>query len=190
MRPSLARYLVKITIAGVLINFVINFAVGRSHFGKLARVAVDGKGGIGDDTVLNAFLIGAITFWVLYPAARREGRSGRVRGGGSASRVVAWVARHHVLAGALFGFACATLLAIPSLVLLKRIGYTSLPLMPFVWAKSLFAVAVAVVATFVAGSWPSRARPTSATIRAGARSRPPRPVRRGRWTTSTKGAWR
>jgi hypothetical protein len=143
---GLGRYLVKVTGAAALINFGLNFAVARWHYGPMARVPVDGKGGLGDDTVINAFLICAITFWVLFPAARREARSGRVRGGGSDGKLLGWVARHAGSAGAIVGVAGVVLLAIPSLALLKGLGYTSLAGAQVAWPKGLFATAVAVVA--------------------------------------------
>jgi hypothetical protein len=150
-RSSYAAFVLGAT---ALINFAANFVVGRGKFGRLARLAVDGKGGMGDDTIFNAFLIGSLTFFFVFIGARRQARLGRVRGGGSASGVLAFIGRHPIASSIIAGFICAAAVAIPVVRVAKAHGVVTMSGADYVWAKCVFAtilsVAVAAVTGFVA----------------------------------------
>ena len=76
------RYLLISGAVALVVNLVVNALVGSALYAGQAMIPLEGDHSIAGDTVVGAFLIAFFTLLVVPPAARREVKSGKVRGGG------------------------------------------------------------------------------------------------------------
>ncbi len=94
----MVRYLLaKVVIPGALINFGINLAAGHALLPDTPTLALWGSPGVALDALAGAYLIAFFTLLLVIPDARREARSGRVRGWGRRAGWLAWPARRPVV---------------------------------------------------------------------------------------------
>src|SRR5262245_29363113 len=121
MQRSLARYLLVGGALAVVVNVVINAAVGHALYARAADIPLAGDPSIAGDTIVGAFLIAFFTVVIVAPATRREIRSGRVRGGGKLT-LPGWFARRPLLAAVAGGLVSATLIGGGAVAIVAAIG--------------------------------------------------------------------
>jgi hypothetical protein len=153
---SLARYLVVSGVIAVLVNVVINAAVGHALYAHLAAIQLTGNPSIAGDTIAGAFFIGFFTLLIVAPATRREIRSGKVRGGGKLA-LPGWFARRTFVAAIAGGVVSALVVGGGSVAIVAALGAAPMASHAFIVFKIAFAgvwgglAAVLVAAVAAAG---------------------------------------
>ncbi|HEX5062211.1 MAG TPA: hypothetical protein VFV99_22730, partial [Kofleriaceae bacterium] len=156
IQRSLARYLLVGSVLAVVVNVVINAAVGNALYAHVATIPLTGDPSIAGDTIVGAFLIAFFTVVVVAPATRREIRSGRVRGGRKLT-LPGWFARRPLLAAVAGGLVSATLIGGGAVAIIAAIGAAPMSGHAFLAFKIAFAgvwgglAAVLVAALAAAG---------------------------------------
>ncbi len=160
VRPTpprqLARYLLAGGVLAVLVNVAINAAVGHAMYARLAAIALTGDPSIAGDTIIGAFLIAFFTIVIVAPAARREVRSGRVRGGRKLA-LPGWFARRPLLAALAGGVVSAVAVGGGAVAVIAALGVAPMEAHAFIVFKTAFAgawgglAAVLVAALAAAG---------------------------------------
>jgi hypothetical protein len=158
---SLASYLLVGGVLAVVVNVAINAAVGHALYAHLADIPLTGDPSIAGDTIIGAFLIAFFTVVVVAPAARREIRSGRVRGGGTLT-LPGWFARRPLLAAVVGGLVSAILIGGGAVAIVAAIGAAPMSSDGFLAFKIAFA-----------GAWGGLAAVLVATLAAAGEPRPP-----------------
>jgi hypothetical protein len=152
-------------IGPFIINLAINGAIAWLLFRNAAEVPFWGRSSIAGDTIATAFLLPAITCWIVTPIARGRVRAGRVA---QLADAFAWkrLPRHWCLRGIFIGILCLIAFAPLTLLGLKVLGVSAMAPWHFVYFKASFAAIEAILITPLIALWAIADAPVYATASA------------------------
>jgi hypothetical protein len=146
----MVRYLlVRVALPAAVINFAVNWAVGEAILPAGPTLSLWGSGGMAGDTMVGAYLIASFSLLLVTPGARREARSGRVRGWGREEGWLAAPARWPVAWALGGGLVIAILLGGPALWYWAARGVEAMDRDGYVWIKAILSAGIGVAASIV-----------------------------------------
>lgn len=143
-------------IGAAVFNFVLNGAIAWGLFRSLERVPLWGQQSIAGDTIATCFFLPFLTTLIVTPLVRQRVRAGTIAALGwtrETHPAIGWLPSGTATRGLVLGVACALVVGLLSVWVLRRVGVAELALWPFVGFKAAFAAGLALVMTPVISLW-------------------------------------